>query len=384
MATYHAKSLTMTKNGDEYIIDPLQGNDAAFMDFTVNIDEEDWDLNSSLYTYVWQNQYLTQNSAIQTWFKDGVRDGIVCDIKVTKTTGQITFTMEEAPIGDVSILVRIMDTRVLGNTYPINADLISTNAVIGQTEVQGALEEIVSKIGAHDIDITVLANKQTSDENNIATVQNGLAYIVGNTNTTGSTLSKGQFVYVKGHSTIAEGLRTVTASISANGDITTNNTSACSEGGLNALNSNTAHIPESNKAVMVGANEATNVVYVQATKSNNEIRQIQGTDLEIAYLHYSGSWARDWTLYPKEMGNTVSSNLNTITSGRLQIFQYDSNTLNSPYKQDSSWGAAGIVFSYANESNYAVQVCFISGGGIAIRRKTNGSWGTWQLAFNPT
>ena len=71
----------------------------------------------------------------------------------------------------------------------------------------------------------------------IAKVQNGLAYIVGNTNTTGSTLSTGQFVYVKGHSTIAEGLRTVTASISANGDITTNNTSACSEGGLNALNS---------------------------------------------------------------------------------------------------------------------------------------------------
>jgi hypothetical protein len=72
----------------------------------------------------------------------------------------------------------------------------------------------------------------------ISAVQNGLAYIVGNTNTTGSTLAVGQFVYVKGHSTIAEGLRKVTASISANGSITTSNTAACSEGGLNALNSN--------------------------------------------------------------------------------------------------------------------------------------------------
>jgi hypothetical protein len=68
-------------------------------------------------------------------------------------------------------------------------------------------------------------------------VQNGLAYIVGNTNTTGSTLAIGTFVYVKGHSTIAEGLRKVTVSISANGSITTNNTEACTEGGLNALNS---------------------------------------------------------------------------------------------------------------------------------------------------
>ena len=77
---------------------------------------------------------------------------------------------------------------------------------------------------------------QTNDS--LSAVQNGLAYIVGNTNTTGGTLAVGQFVYVKGHSTIAEGLRKVTASISANASITTSNTDACSEGGLNALNSN--------------------------------------------------------------------------------------------------------------------------------------------------
>lgn len=81
------------------------------------------------------------------------------------------------------------------------------------------------------IDTAVGANSTA-----IAKVQNGLAYIVGNSNTTGGTLAVGQFVYVKGHSTITEGLRTVTASISANGNITTSNTAACSDGGLNALN----------------------------------------------------------------------------------------------------------------------------------------------------
>lgn len=89
-----------------------------------------------------------------------------------------------------------------------------------------------------------------SNSTAISKVQNGLAFIVGNTNTTGGTLAVGQFVYVKNHSTIAEGLRTVTASISANGNITTSNTSECSDGGLNALNSNYAFYPTVNSEVV--------------------------------------------------------------------------------------------------------------------------------------
>ena len=87
-------------------------------------------------------------------------------------------------------------------------------------------------------DIDNLDDELSHQSQQIANAQNGLAYIVGNTNTTGSILANGAFVYVKGHSTIAEGLRKVTASISVNGSITTNNTEACTEGGLNALNSN--------------------------------------------------------------------------------------------------------------------------------------------------
>ena len=103
---------------------------------------------------------------------------------------------------------------------------------------------LVLPIGTEKVSRQIINDNNTkidtavgSNSTAIAKVQNGLAYIVGNTNTTGGTLAVGQFVYVKGHSTIAEGLRTVTASISANGNITTSNTSACSEGGLNALNS---------------------------------------------------------------------------------------------------------------------------------------------------
>jgi hypothetical protein len=103
-----------------------------------------------------------------------------------------------------------------------------------QVMTSGQQAQVRTNIGAGS------AADVSANSTAIAKVQNGLAYIVGDTNTTGGTLEVGQFVYVKGHSTIAEGLRTVTASISADGNITTNNTSACSEGGLNALNSRSA------------------------------------------------------------------------------------------------------------------------------------------------
>ena len=98
----------------------------------------------------------------------------------------------------------------------------------------GTDHALISVLNSNSDKIDAFAG-QTNDS--LSAEQNGLAYIVGNTNTTGGTLVVGQFVYVKGHSTIAEGLRKVTASISANASITTSNTDACSEGGLNALNS---------------------------------------------------------------------------------------------------------------------------------------------------
>ena len=107
--------------------------------------------------------------------------------------------------------------------------------VSNQSQQINGLAETVSNQSQQ---INGLAETVSNQSQQIANVQNSLAYIVGNTNTTGSTLASGTFVYVKGHSTIAEGLRKVTGSISANASITTNNTEDCTGGGLNALNNN--------------------------------------------------------------------------------------------------------------------------------------------------
>lgn len=118
--------------------------------------------------------------------------------------------------------------------------------------------------------------------------------------------------------------------------------------------------------------------YAKSTDGNN-VYQLQTKPDEIAaLLSASGSWSRYWTLYPKEMGNTVSANLNTVTTGRMQIFITDENTLNSMYKQ--SGGASNeLVISYASSNNYAVQLGIPSGfAGLHIRAKVNGTWTTWK------
>lgn len=61
--------------------------------------------------------------------------------------------------------------------------------------------------------------------------------IVANSNTHAAITSR-QYVYVRGHSTLAEGLYQATANIAQNAALSTSNLTAVSGGGLNALNSN--------------------------------------------------------------------------------------------------------------------------------------------------
>lgn len=55
-------------------------------------------------------------------------------------------------------------------------------------------------------------------------------------------ITSGQYVYVREHGTLAEGLYRATANIAANGTLSGSNVTAVSGGGLNALNSNIANM----------------------------------------------------------------------------------------------------------------------------------------------
>ena len=144
MATYNAKKLTITYGGDTYIIDPLQGNESIFIDIPVTIAKNAW-TSVPPYTYVWTSSYVTANCAISVGFKEGVRDGLVGDLKYTKNTGSITFTTDEPPVGAIPVLIRIIDSNVDG-TFPISAEIVETDAIVGCYTVQDALEDIDERV----------------------------------------------------------------------------------------------------------------------------------------------------------------------------------------------------------------------------------------------
>lgn len=89
------------------------------------------------------------------------------------------------------------------------------------------------EIALSDSDATTVTESLASANQAIANLQDGLA-IVANGNTH-AAITSGQFVYVKNHSTLADGLYKATAAIATNGTLSTSNLTADSSGGLNDL-----------------------------------------------------------------------------------------------------------------------------------------------------
>ena len=75
-----------------------------------------------------------------------------------------------------------------------------------------------------------------SDNASLIKTEEALAII--STGNTHGAINAGQYVYVRAHSTLAEGLYLASANVAANGTLSGSNVTAVSGGGLNALNSN--------------------------------------------------------------------------------------------------------------------------------------------------
>ena len=90
-------------------------------------------------------------------------------------------------------------------------------------------------------------------------IQDALAIVAnGNTHV---AISAGQFVYVRNHSTLTEGLYVASSNIAANATLSTSNLTADSAGGLNALNNNIAKKALSNITIRTGVSVTSNNSY---------------------------------------------------------------------------------------------------------------------------
>lgn len=99
-----------------------------------------------------------------------------------------------------------------------------------QTLTSAQQAQVRENIGAADA---------TGTSDTIQKIEEGIAYRLGSTNTTGATLEVGTYVYVTGNTnSVADGMYKVSTEIAANGSLTTSNLTAASGGIGNELNSN--------------------------------------------------------------------------------------------------------------------------------------------------
>ena len=95
-------------------LDP-ESDTPIYADFSFSIAIADWTLANGVYTARVNNTILlTENAGIQVFYDASLRTGLTGDIFADKHTGYIDFTTTQQPVGNISGIIRVLDS-VSGN-----------------------------------------------------------------------------------------------------------------------------------------------------------------------------------------------------------------------------------------------------------------------------
>lgn len=206
-------------------------------------------------------------------------------------------------------------------TYTPNIDLKkpAQSDKIRIADLNGNADNIDAALGA-DFGVS---NKPSVDDA-VNSLGAGLAII--SNGDIHAAITAGQYVYVRGHGTLTEGLYVATANVSQNGALTGNNVDAVSGGGLNALNSNIASLKliKISKTITIPdgtqTEQAVDVNISDSIPSGKTIHSITNARLSQYVLPYSNTngTQRTWI----EQINT-STNVIRIKSTSSAWTNYD-------------------------------------------------------------
>ena len=93
-------------------------------------------------------------------------------------------------------------------------------------------------------------------------------------NNTHAAIMEGQYVYVHGHGSLAEGLYTAKSNIAANATLSTSNLQADGSGGLNALNSNVGNINKIDSTETINFDTETKFLVYTNTSSSTGTKPV--------------------------------------------------------------------------------------------------------------
>lgn len=161
-----------------------------------------------------------------------IMSGTIDGNKVTVVLPSACYTV----VGQFSLVIKVGQVAVgacTGYVYQSNTD-----STVDPEHVIPDIDQLLTRVEALEGRATTLEGDVSAQNDTINAIEDGLAIIAnGNVH---PAIANGQFVYVKGHSSLAEGLYRATAAIGTNATLSTSNLTADGSGGLNALNADVA------------------------------------------------------------------------------------------------------------------------------------------------
>ena len=163
-----------------------------------------------------------------------IMSGTIDGNKVTVVLPSACYTF----VGQFSLVIKVGQVAVgacTGYVYQSNTD-----STVDPEHVIPDIDQLLTRVEALEGRATTLEGDVSAQNDTINAIEDGLAIIAnGNVH---PAIANGQFVYVKGHSSLAEGLYRATAAIGTNATLSTSNLTADGSGGLNALNADVASL----------------------------------------------------------------------------------------------------------------------------------------------
>lgn len=156
-----------------------------------------------------------------------IMSGTIDGNKVTVVLPSACYTV----VGQFSLVIKVGQVAVgacTGYVYQSNTD-----STVDPEHVIPDIDQLLTRVEALEGRATTLEGDVSAQNNTINAIEDGLAIIA--TGNVHPAIANGQFVYVKGHSSLAEGLYRATAAIGTNATLSTSNLTADGSGGLNAL-----------------------------------------------------------------------------------------------------------------------------------------------------
>lgn len=230
-------------------------------------------------------------------------------------------------------------TTNLGLTKPAGTDKIRIAQINGNMDI---IDNAIGAVGTTPIQTQINA------------VQDGLA-IVSNGNTH-AAIAAGQFVYVKGHGSLSDGLYTANSAIAANATLSSSNLTADDSGGLNALNDQITNVNSKFTKYVGTASGSTRQEFVTnlvpLINSNFTISSLANGTVLAGSATWSGNGYCAWTLTRNagganilvQIGGIVVSALVNTSNLSIEMFT-DLNDNLSPSEYTSPTMASNVTLA---------------------------------------